>query len=147
MWLGMVVGGGLGWLAVQHTADGSMARYLVDERTAWLYVAVLAAALCVAALANPRLVTGVAGGLAVGLIVAALVTLQPSTRAATAGTGAGDLGAPLAAGAVAALGVALLATLRPARDRGHAFQAVRRPWSRRARRDRARLSAPFQVRH
>lgn len=133
MVIGMLIGGGLGWLAVEHTADGSMARYFVDERTAWLYVAALVGVLCVGALANPRWVAGVAGGLAVGLIVAATVTLRPST----AGVSGVDVGPPLAVAAAGALGVALLSTLRPARDHGHHAHDVRRPWSRRARRDRA----------
>jgi hypothetical protein len=138
MVLGMLIGGGLGWLAVQHTADGSMARYLVDERTAWLYVAALVGALCVGALANPRGVAGVAGGLAVGLLVAATVTLRPGPDTAV------DLGPPLAVAAAGALGIALLSTLRPARDRRHHEHDVRRPWSRRARRERAVV---LQVRH
>jgi hypothetical protein len=142
MVIGMLIGGGLGWLAVQHTADGSMARYLVDERTAWLYVAALVGVLCVGALANPRWVAGVAGGLAVGLLVAATATLRPATAAASGN--AVDLGPPLAVAAAGALGVALLSTLRPARDRHHHGHDVRRPWSRRARRDRA---VTLQVRH
>jgi hypothetical protein len=142
MVIGMVIGGGLGWLAVQHTADGSMARFVVDERTAWLYVAALVGALWMGALANPRGVAGAAGGLAVGLIVAATVTLRPATAGAS-GTGV-DLGPPLAVAAAGALGVALLSTLHPARDRRHHAHDVRRPWSRRARREQATL---FQVRH
>jgi hypothetical protein len=142
MVIGVLSGGGLGWLAVEHTLDGSMARYLVDDRTAWLYVAALVGLLCVGALANPRWIAGLAGGLAVGLLVAATATLRPATAAAS--DGAVDLGPPLAVAAAAALGVALLSTLRPARDRRHRAHDVRRPWSRRARRDRA---LALQVRH
>lgn len=142
MVIGMLIGGGLGWLAVQHTADGSMAHFVVDERTAWLYVSALVGALLVGALANPRWIAGIAGGLAVGLLVAATVTLRPA--AAAASEGAVDLGPPLAVAAAGALGVALLSTLRPARDPRHHAHDVRRPWSRRARRARAAL---FQVRH
>jgi hypothetical protein len=137
MVIGMLIGGGLGWLAVQHTADGSMARYVVDERTAWLYVAALVGILCVGALANPRWIAGLAGGLAVGLLVAATATLRPATAAAS--EGAVDLGPPLAVAAAGTLGVALLSTLHPARDRRHHAHDVRRAWSRRARRERAML--------
>lgn len=129
MWLGMLIGGGLGWLTVQRTADGSLARFLVDTDSAWLYVAALTALLAIGVAAAPRAVSGVAGGLAVGLGAAALVMMRPAEAASA------HLGGPLGVAAGVALAAALFGGMTPGSDARH--HPVRRPWSRRARRGRA----------
>ena len=105
MWLGLLGGGGLGWLAVQWTADGSLARTLPDGGTAWLYVAAFAGMVAVAVAAVPRIAAGIAGGLAVGLGAAAMVTLRPEEAASA------HLGAPLGVTAGLALAAALFGGL------------------------------------
>jgi hypothetical protein len=121
MWLGLLGGGGLGWLAVQRTADGSLARFLVDARTAWLYLAAFAGVLALAVAAAPRVASGVAGALAVALGAAAIVTLRPDEAASA------HLGAPLGVAAGLALAAALFGGLIPrASDGRHRMRRVRR---------------------
>lgn len=133
MLLGMLLGAGLGWLVVARTADGSLARFLIDARDGWIYVAAFTGVLAAAVAAAPRVTAGVAGPLAVGLGAAAMVTLRPDEVASS------HLGAPLGVAAGIALAAALFAGL--AREGGAARHPVRRPWSRRARRARRHLQA------
>jgi hypothetical protein len=121
MWLGLLGGGGLGWLAARRTADGSLARLLVDGRTAWLYLAAFAGVLALAVAAAPRVASGAAGALAVGLGAAAIVTLRPDEAVSA------HLGAPLGVAAGLALAAALFAGLVPrSGDVRHRAGRVRR---------------------
>ena len=127
MWIGVLLGAGVGWQVVEGVRDGSLASFLVDDTTAWIYVAALGVALVALTLAvSPRFTAGLGVALAVGLGVASLVASRPLPVDVPVAPAA-----QLGAASVAALAGALFGLAAPTHSRG---TRIRRPNSRAVRR-------------
>ena len=80
MLFGAAVGAFAGWELLQRTANGDLARFLVDDRAAWAYVGAIALILMLAAVVLPRLVEGLAATAGAAAVAGAFTRSHPGGR-------------------------------------------------------------------